>query len=534
MGAAVGLGAGYWAKARSLPPLDATAPNVSSAAPAQPHASAAQPVSQSGKRMPVAAADLLQGADPRAWLEAWSQAGAPPEQLETALAAIALWSETDPLGALDFIARAPRFPQRNRARLAPLLQIAKRDLPSAIAWIKAHLSLDERDAVASSLVHSLSLENPITALELAFAPDIPVQRDVIVQLVTTLAQTQPTKAMEYFNRLSEQGRRDAAGGVASAWFALDREAALRWCAEQRTQPYGSQAAAGIFEAAANAGPEVLQDTISRLGLKPEEFTEQLLFSFRLSPDAMLAMLPYFSAEGRQIAVERIVEEEMLRDPALALKLARESLPAAVATATVKEAWLSWLRSDAPAARAWAESVADPAIKTELQTLLAEQEADKDPTAFLTLAASSGAGTIDSRHISRAISAMNDMTPAEAAAWISRLPGTTAPGVVRDVARSWLERDEQAAWQWVSTQPASPTRDAALAGSVQHWVARNQLDNATAAVGAISDPAVQTSTRLQIATSLYRQNPERAQSWLATQPISQEARDTLFALLKARL
>lgn len=534
LGLIVGIGAGYWAKSISLHVIDQAATGPSITAVATPHSAPVTTANRKAENKDSAPEDLLQGTDPRAWLEAWSQAGAPPEQLGTALAAIARWSESDPLGALDFISRAPRFPQRNHARLAPLLQIAQRDLPSAIAWIKTHLSLDERGELASPLVNSLSLENPITALELAFAPDIPVPRGVIVQLVATLAQTQPTKALEYFNRLSDQGRRDAAGGVASAWFALDRDAALRWCAEQRTQPYGRQATAGIFEAAANAGPEVLQDAISRLGLKPEEFSAQLRFSFRLSPDAMLAMLPYFSAEDRQIAVERIVEEEMLRDPALALKLARESLPAAVATTTVREAWLGWLRSDAPAARAWAESVADPAIKTELQTLLAEQEADKDPAAFLALAASSGAGTIDPKHISRAISAMNDMTPAEAAAWINRLPGAVSPHAVSKVAASWLDRDEQAASQWLSTLPASPTRDAALAGSVEHWFVRNQLDHASAAVSAISEPALQTSMRWQIASSLYSQNPESAQSWLATQPISQDARDTLLALLKSGL
>lgn len=469
-------------------------------------------------------------ADPRKWLEAWVAAGAPDEQRDEAMGMVELWSDADARAALEFVANAARFPMRLFALAVPLAKLCAKDFAFTLQWMQTHLTLDDRQNVGSEVARSVGELNPALGLELAFAPDLPVDRGTIGELITTLVRTQPAQALAYFARFSEQGRREYADALAAAWFETDREGALRWCAAERATLHGPAALKGVLEAAARTSPEQIPEIIRRLAIGPDDLAG-IEFSFDTS-DVALALLPHLPESSRRDAVAGVVRDELSRDPRLALQLARQSLSPESGNQVIQEAWEMWRHSDAKAALAWAGQLEDPVLRLQLLGEPADPLLKMNPAGFLAAAESAGAGAKKPEHINEAIYAVANTDPQAAAAWIDRLPGIAAPPLVTEVASDWLGRDEEAAWRWISSLGATATRDAALAGAISHFLDRQQLSQASVALSAVADPKSQTALRWRIVQTLQYRDEDAARRWLATQPISNEVRESWLAILEA--
>ncbi|HEX2862834.1 MAG TPA: hypothetical protein VHN79_14395, partial [Lacunisphaera sp.] len=278
-------------------------------------------------------------------------AGAPSEQSEEALGMAEMWSDRDARAALEFVANTPRFPGRLEALAAPLARLGEGDLAFVVNWMRAQLTIDERAEVAPLVAHKLGQKDAALALEFAFAPDLPVDRDTFGDLIASLVRTQPARALAYFDMLSEEGRVHTVKPLVEAWVATDREAALQWWLAQRNSLHGQPALEGLIQAVALNTPDDLAAIIDRLSLKPEDFADMYFGYHQIPADAALTLLPYLSEQGRRHAVAQLVREELQRDPSLALQLARGTLPSATSDAVIREAWDWWFGSDAKAARA---------------------------------------------------------------------------------------------------------------------------------------------------------------------------------------
>jgi len=344
--------------------------------------------------------------------------------------------------------------------------------------------------------------------------------------------TNPGLALAYFARLSEEGRRDAAESLVPAWLATDEEAALRWCTAERDTAHGDAAVAALIGAAASRSPDQLEAVIARLALSPADFAGLGVDIRNLEPDAALALLPHLPERSRREAVAQIVHDELQRDPELALKLARDTLPVDVANNVVEFAWQSWLESDAKAAVAWAETLDDPALKTGLLSHRTDPLLEMDPSAFLRNARATGTQSIPPEQIVRAIDEISNLDPAAAAGWIAAMPEVVPARTIREVTFAWMERDEAATRSWIDSITSGSVRDTALAGAIGYWISRGQTEQATTAISAMTDPRRQTVIRWAMLERLHYRDPEAARQWLDAQPLSADVKQTWSAILDA--
>ncbi len=541
LGLASGTALGYWLRKPSASVTTAQAATASAApvaAQAPAVKSAAKPATKSRVRgrLPLSEEDeqlVASVADPRIWLETWIANGASPEHSHIASALVSRWAESDVHAALQFVIRAPRFPARNAALIGPLAILGKQDITAAEHWIKANLVLSDRREIGDSVVQQIGEDNPAAALQLAFAPDIPIDRYIFGGLIGQLARTDSVAALAYFGRLSEQGRASVAGGLVRQWYEVDPAATLRWVQSQRAQPHGKAATAGYLEAVATLTPERLADSLRQVGASSDDLGLDAFNLYSLSADAKLALLPHLPAEERRLFLSDLVDDEIQRSPELAWKLARESMDEKEAADIFARAWVTWQSSDRKAAQEWIQTAQDPSMRAALTRAVRRVAATDDPKAFLASLNPAGPDAQDTQLLNQAIVAINNSDSAAAAAWITKLNTAVSSRVVSSVASSWMDDDDVAALQWINTLAVGPQRDAALVGAANHWVNRDDLPKASVAISNISNPEQRTQAQWHAFQRAYGRNRETAAQWLAAQPISHEVKSNWLTILGGR-
>lgn len=155
------------------------------------------------------------------------------------------WGNRDPEGAKEYIEKIDNAEVRRDAMRSLATGVASRDLKAAEKWA---LSLDgaDRSAALASVVRNASVRDPERTPELYESFVSGLDGDdanrseyhaIARSVANQMAQTEPGKAVDWLESLSEGAARDEAmGGIASAWAEYDPYATSEWL---HGQPAGS-------------------------------------------------------------------------------------------------------------------------------------------------------------------------------------------------------------------------------------------------------------------------------------------------------
>jgi hypothetical protein len=166
-----------------------------------------------------------------------------------------------------------------------------------------------------------------------------------------------------------------------------------------------------------------------------------------------------NVDDRERGMVDIGYEAARSDPVMALSLGA-GLPATrERNELLVHAASQWGAVDAPAARAWAESVSDAVLRDELLATIAVAVAEADGGAAAELVASGvSPGSQQDRAAISVVQRWAVDDPQAVADWVLQFPETDVrDAAVRNLVQVWSEHDLDAAGQWVAALPDSPVR-----------------------------------------------------------------------------
>ena len=174
------------------------------------------------------------------------------------------WANRDPEGAKEYI-KSIENPDVRRDTMASLTQgMAWRSLKEAEEWA-LNLEGSDRSAALSSVVTSAATSDPEHAPELyeSFANGLDgedANRSEYHQIASTvanqMAQTEPTRAVEWLGTLPDGKARDEAmGGLAAAWASYDPYSTSAWLQQQEPGSGRDIAAGKLISTIARDDPE---------------------------------------------------------------------------------------------------------------------------------------------------------------------------------------------------------------------------------------------------------------------------------------
>lgn len=252
-----------------------------------------------------------------------------------------------------------------------------------------------------------------------------------------------------------------------------------------------------------AGPQLLRNALSRLTRE----NPQAVWQWYQSRATQQGQDPDFALI--------ILREWWRKDPKSALQAT-----ANLTDGLTKLAALSQMEYWQPTKQAFVENVGvaldagSPALRQVLLSQLAGSTLDQ-PDKLLALA--TNADERDLLKTARMRRLAQDQRFDEAAALVAQLESEPArQRALMRLGDAHAFHDARAAEAWVRQQPASPARDAALAGVVSHLAASNAL-SASALLPLFESPAARLAAQKTIAVHWSRSAPAVAKSWLAHQP-----------------
>jgi hypothetical protein len=481
-------------------------------------------VSMGAARTPI----HVSPAEARERLARWLAQGAAEEQLPFVHQWLDRWAATDPRAALAFVVGASRFPQRNRAFAIPLAQLCHENSAETILWIQQHLTLDERQEVAQAVVARIAADAPEAALELAFAPDIPVDSHYFAAPLGTLVRANPATALSFFEKLSAIGKCDVVSTMVMNWADVDLDGALRWVESTRVSTFSAEATQTMLHLGLASTPNRFDEMLARL--RPSAACLRGLA--HRSTDAALQLLPHLDTGDRAAVVQRVLHDQLSRDPDLTLDLAREALPAEGVPSAISNAWQTWMHSDRRAALSWMESVTDQTLQAELRRVVQSNTATDDPRMTLAAFESRSGSSFSSSEAVNAALRLANYDPSTAAQWMSRHASVVPAEALRQVSAEWLGRDPTAATNWAASLPMGAARDIAYETAAEHWIEHDDSEQATQAINSISDPVRATVCRWRAFSQLADRNTASAQAWLERQPPSAEVRESWSMIVES--
>lgn len=425
------------------------------------------------------------------------------------------WSEEEPEAVLDFVEKAPRFPNRNLGLATPLVVIGREHPAEVAQWIRTHLPRPEdREQVAEAVFAKLGENFPAAALELAIAPGLSIDTYSLGQAFARLAATQPALAQADFLRLPVEQRPAVADDFLTAWSRVDAPAALAWTESQRGQPYFDKCVQGLLQAAADQSAAELGELLRRL----QPSAEQVRRLDIKEPTALAALLEYLPADARAAAFGSDIRRLMPSHPEALTELAQRYLSAEQQVDFLAEGFTTWLQSDRPAALAWMQTQSQPDLLRRLQRQLAEEQFSADPQQYLTwLETQPGTETEQAQTLDR----LAYDHPAQAADWLLRHATPQTQSAAASIMARYLKSDEAAAAIWVARLPPGPLQDQALEVAANHWAKAKEIAFATSSINTISDPARKTATQFSVFKTLHARDAAAATQWAASQGLSPE-------------
>ncbi len=518
LGLLAGLGLGYAVGLRTTP---------TGAAPIDPSAAAPAPApvaQRSGharffKSDEVPDRPTLETA--KRTLSDWVANNSGDQHFGEIVESLKVWSDSDPQAALAFVLSAPRFPRRNFALSVPLAKICQRDPAQVIAWLHANIPEQERGEIAERVIGRICQVNPREALVLAEADETPVGRHSFAQIFQQLVRLAPGEALAAFNRLSDGGREMTAHSIARAWVETDPVAAFRWVESLRGQPGEGSAKKALLSSLVETDLDQALALMRQWNLGDDDTSQLFHMVAYRKPEEVLNRLGEFPAAQRGEILAVALGEQFSTAPDRMAAIARANLPAPEAASLVANAWGSWLNHDRPAAEAWAATVQDSSLRSGLELAKLRDSARTDPNLFLSSIANQPDALASEKPLIH--SALAQLNPDVASAWIARHPGVVNPQFVAAAAAGFFEWNRDEAILWAHSLPPGETQNRALASIASQWTDSGDATRAASTIAAITDPRLQTGTRFQVFTTLYRKDRTAAVQWLAAQPVTPEIR-----------
>ena len=425
------------------------------------------------------------------------------------------WAEKDPYGALDFVEQAPRFPNRSLGLAIPLGVICRTRPADWLRWIQTHLArLEDRTEVATSIIRALGEDAPAQALELAEAPDIPVNWRHFGPLIAKLATTQPPQALAAFLRVPSEVRGNLADDFVRAWAGHDATAALAWAESQRDQPYFGNCIRGLLQTAVEKAPASLGELLRRLQPSPEMLRNLPTHN----PTVVEALAAYLPEGKRQLAFDYQARQQFVQHPEQMTALAQRYLSGEAQLGFLTGGFSSWLTSDRQSALAWMQTQSDPALLQRLNAQIMEEQFSDNPQARLAWLETQ---PNMQAQIQQTINQLAYEEPAAAAAWLSSHSASSTPPEqqVEMIMTNYLRQDEAAAATWLAGLPPGTLRDQALQAAATLWAGKNEVAFATDSVNSIAEPARKTATQFAVFRTLRARNAAHAQQWATAQGLS---------------
>ncbi len=298
-------------------------------------------------------------------------------------------------------------------------------------------------------------------------------------LQTTIAKwaaTDPSAALEYALGIESRRVRAAlVGSVLTSWAKTDFNGAYSWLMATRTSDPDTfrLGLKPVFSAAAAKGlPEAMRMAME-LGTGPDRIT------------AFGAVLGYASRSGTMPSMIAYLDTL----PTVGERRSYASLLAQ-----------NWALYSPEEAAGWAQSLTDPQLKKAA--------------------------------LSTAISMWAGDNPTAAAAWAMTLPDTELRSQqLAQITQSWAKYDPVKAADWLlSMKPPSPTLDPSVQ-SLVGTIMKSSPEIAVMWAGTISDPRIRTSTIMNVARQWMKNDPRKAEAYIATAPLTPAQRNALMRVRK---
>lgn len=284
------------------------------------------------------------------------------------------WARSDVQSALRWAEPFPAKKQSNRLNIdSPLPDVLRTwmdaDPDSALRWIEAYPAGEQKSDVLAALVRNIKFDNydlPLAERLIAMTPSdrareqawgryvgswcdsdldgaatwaqkqpAELQEIVLPKLAESMAQTDPSRALELVSTLGDAAKGSAANSVLNSWANTDPAAAASWVQKERPRASYYQSVAQAWVAqdlpAATQWVNTLED-----GPTKDEVVNGVVSRFQnRNPQVALSWIEGISDDSKRVEAYR--------------KLAR-----------------SWIRNDRIAARSWIESAPLPEpVKSEL-------------------------------------------------------------------------------------------------------------------------------------------------------------------------
>ncbi len=444
--------------------------------------------------------------DGRAALAMWYAANCPWAGKAAALEHLAVWAEKDPRAALAWVSCRAHHSNYDHFLAVSLAWLCRQSPAETNDWILGNIKVAQRAKLARSVMYEVAGIAPHEAIAFAVAAGIELDIEYRTPILETLALTDPAEFAAMFSSLSPADQKRSASSIANHWARSDREGATRWCESLQGQPGEVNAIRGLLCEVAQQDPanvfEVF-DRLSRTGGKMGSVAFYLTFH----ENGFSGMLP------------AIAGDLLASDPARTVELFKTHQRERAGECITK-AWTSWRYSDRIAADAWAETINDPEVKAALVTGQLREAAKHDPAMLLSCLDANPSAEIEKKTIR---DALLRVPRTDARKWIAAHPDLAEAESTSWITQRYLEDDHSAAVAWVDSLPVGENKDQALAQVALSDDESTNIGSATAALEAITNPALRTTVTFKLYSSLHAKDKRTAESWLAGQPIPLEIR-----------
>lgn len=352
------------------------------------------------------------------------------------------------------------------ARVEPRQPAAVEILPPAEP-VNASEGLPSRDA--GSLGGNMSNEpDPEVALgQLQLLPEGDRQRDLTLQVLRRVAETNSAEAARLAAQLPGSLARPAVAAVVSLWGSRDAAGAAEWV---KSLP----------------DPVLRQESIASLG------------------SAWAAAEPPGAAE---YALSSMLGEAQGR--------------------LLNLAGAEWAGKDMGAAVAWADQLSPGEARDQFLSGVSGALAEASPAEAARLVVSMNPGPAQDEAALTVVIGWTRLDPQAAAAWVKSFPpGALRERALRETVSVLAEQDPAVAQQILLEWPRGPELDQ----GVHHFLTRIQGSDpaaGAAALKAIADPALIKEDTERLAQHWLMENPVNARVWLAGQPMPEETKQRLL-------
>lgn len=384
------------------------------------------------------------------------------------------------------------------------------------------LTSEDRSAYRLRLLELLVPQNPLAAVAAARTSPEAGQREwSLMAVLQAWARHDSTALVKWHLSLPDHERRGqlhalgGALGLYSPAAGLELGRGLLTVADRRIfyrslfESWSDRDASGAYQA--GSGILIANNQESELG--------QLIGRWALHdlPAAKAALAQLGAPDRHWTVFEAFFSGLVQERPAAAAELLAGISGFQRRRELVGQLMQSWANADAPAAKRWAEGLADAGQRQIALANLASALVDINPQAALELLPANGLGP-DNTWVYRNLAAK--LTGRDPKAALRLLESINPPTLRREVMLGlmdgWSATDPKAAATYATQLPAGPTREAALSSLIGGW-ANHDLKGTVDFVRGLDSKREQNSLLGQIMWQVGAQNPELGKELISSLP-----------------